>query len=175
MEKEANQSAQPTRGLILDTALRKRLITRLSYMKVFTTIGLLLLAGCSREPRVVQWSPSVEPTRESAIESAQKMSAAEVQKEEEPYRTWLMAQRSGICERHKAKMHRKWLPVAYGLPAAGSLPEPEEAARFPHGEESWIGGCLVTATKEREVFLCSECVAAYREWQTKKKSNSQHR
>lgn len=138
-------------------------------MKHLLAFAVIVLAGCSREPVVSHLDLPVEPERESVVDSVQKMSDAEVQKAEEPYRTWLIAQRSGECERHHAKMERRWIPVAYGLPAAGSFPEPDVAAEFPHGEEFWLGGCVVTPTKEREVFLCPVCVSAYRAWREKKK------
>jgi hypothetical protein len=140
-------------------------------MKIISLLALLALTACDRQPKVEQWSPPVEPARESVIESVRKMSAAEVAKEEEPYRTWLIAQRTGICEQHHSQMNRQWIPMAYGLPMPGSFPDAKEAAAFPHGEEFWSAGCVVMATKEREVFLCSQCVSAYRNWKEKKKPN----
>ena len=138
-------------------------------MKSFLLVPFaVFITACGRPPEVVSWKPTAEPARESVIEFVQKMSAAEVARAQEPFRTWLVAQRTGVCELHDVKMSRRWLPVTYGLPAADSLPEREEAAGFPHGEEVFSGGCVVTATKEREVHLCPECVKAYRVWKAKK-------
>ncbi len=165
--------AVPQMRVIFQFGLRNRRPARLEHVKVISLLALLMLSACDRPPKVVQWSPQAEPARESVIESVQKVSAADVAKEAQPYRTWLIAQRTGICEQHHAKMSRHWIPVAYGLPMPGSFPEVGAAAAFPHGQEFRSAGCIVTATKEREVFLCPQCVAAYRGWKEKQKPNSE--
>lgn len=140
-------------------------------MKFAFLLTAIVLSSYSQPEKYTGSNISAESERESVIESVQKMTQTEVEKESEPYRTWLNAQRSGVCEIHHAKMYRQWIPVTYGLPVAGSFPDPEESKRFPHGEEYWLGGCMVAPIKEREVFLCPECVSAFRAWQKREKLN----
>jgi len=141
-------------------------------MRAYLLSITLLLAACSRSPKVVQGKVFLLPERDSVVETVRTISFAQVEKEAEPYRSWLIAQRTGICEVHTSQMVRRWIPVAYGLPDFGGHPDPKDFAHFPYGEESWPGGCVVTPTKEREVFLCPECVKACRAWHAKSKEAS---
>ena len=131
--------------------------------RLIPRVFVLLVSGCGLYPkRLAIYEP---PIRDSVIESARRHTEADVAAEEDTtYRSWLRAQRSGVCEVHNAKMRRMWLPIQYGLPDESRLPSANESARFPYGLDFWPGGCVVSRTKEMEVFVCRHCTVEFQRW-----------
>ncbi len=134
-------------------------------MRAVLILSLLIgLAGCSKQQAE---APHAVVTRESVIEllKTPEMRAATA-KGDASYRAWADGQISGVCFVHHTKMHRKWQPVAYGLPMWEDEPKKEEAdAHFPFADDgAWSGGCVRTPITEEEVHVCEECTKAFADW-----------
>ncbi|MBX3743433.1 MAG: hypothetical protein KF712_20780 [Akkermansiaceae bacterium] len=74
-----------------------------------------------------------------------------------------------VCEVHHEKMERRDLSISYGLPDMNYFPPPlVEAKEFPHYREFVLGGCCVVVGRDTQRgFVCSGCVKAFKEWQSK--------
>jgi hypothetical protein len=77
------------------------------------------------------------------------------------------AQRTGICEVHHTRMHKKPVAVTFGLPVEGYAPKFEtEMLRFPHARDHANWGCMVdkNAPKFTPVYACSDCERSKWQW-----------
>ncbi len=77
----------------------------------------------------------------------------------------LAAQPDDLCPVHEVKMKRAELRLVYGLPSPAEFEEMKvAAARFPHGRDYVLAGCVVRPAKSVEGFLCPKCVLARGKW-----------
>jgi hypothetical protein len=70
-----------------------------------------------------------------------------------------------VCPVHKVQMKRVELRLVYGLPSPGEFEEMKVAgAKFPHGRDYVLAGCVVQPAKSVAGFLCPKCVEARAKW-----------
>jgi hypothetical protein len=70
-----------------------------------------------------------------------------------------------ICPVHGIKMERKAMRLVYGMPSQAEFEEMKVAkARFPHGRDYVLAGCVVKPARTVSGYLCPKCVEAREEW-----------
>lgn len=79
-----------------------------------------------------------------------------------------------ICEAHHRKMERREVPIIYGLiiPEGKQPTDKEYRTQFPHYSEQAFGGCCVMPQKTDFIYVCSDCVAAHKKWESDNSATS---
>ncbi len=82
---------------------------------------------------------------------------------------WEEANKTGICEVHHIEMEGQVVPIIYGLPQGGDIPQEARWTLFPHAEQSVSGGCVVLseAPTTAQIKVCPQCVEAKTKWRAK--------
>ncbi len=70
-----------------------------------------------------------------------------------------------VCPVHGIKMEHRAMRLVYGMPSQAEFEEMKVAkARFPHGRDYVLAGCVVRPAKTASGYLCPKCVEAREAW-----------